>query len=152
MRLTPRERLLLGVAAACLLASAIVVGGLATYDRLARLRARVAGHERELGEVRRLAALLGREGTSADQGTLLTRLEVAATASVGRERVASMVPASAGEERVTLRVADASLAEVVRFLHAIETGAPPLVVPRLALRKHPDDPARFDATLEVIRR
>ena len=66
-----------------------------------------------------------------------------------------MIPtASAGggpDERVALRVTGALLAEVVRLLHALEAKPPPLGVVRLELRKPPDAPRRFDATIEVAR-
>jgi hypothetical protein len=52
---------------------------------------------------------------------------------------------------VALRIAGASLADVVRLLHGLESGSPRLAVARLELRKHPDDPTRFDATIEVGR-
>ena len=71
--------------------------------------------------------------------------------------LAAMTPAVAArdggrrEERVALRLAGASLAEVVRLLHVLETATTPLPVARLELRKHPDDPGRFDATVEVAR-
>jgi hypothetical protein len=53
------------------------------------------------------------------------------------------------EEHVALRVTDASLADTVRLLHALESGSPPLRVTSLTLRKHPDDPGRFEAAVEV---
>jgi hypothetical protein len=159
---SPRERTVLGIAAAVTLAVVAASGVLGVRDDLAALRARVAGHERELGEVRRLAALLRRGGAPAarggpDESSLLTRLEAAAAGVVGRERIAGMTPATAAledgvqEERVALRLAGASLPEVVRLLHAVEAGDAPLDVARLELRKHPDDASRFDATIEVVR-
>jgi len=54
------------------------------------------------------------------------------------------------EERVEIDVRDASLAEAVELLHALEAARPPLRVTRLALRKHPDDPARFGMTAAVV--
>jgi hypothetical protein len=163
--LSPRERTLLALAAG-LGATALAVAAVrAAVEDLTTLRARVAGHERELHEVRRLAAVLRERSpgsapradheSSADT-SLLTRLEGAAQAAVGRERIASMTPAGGEtrgdeEERVALRITGASLAETVRLLHALETGPPPLDVVRLQLRKHPDDPARFDVTVEVAR-
>ena len=147
-----RERRLLAAAG---LVTTIVVAWQATAagrDDLTALRARVAGHERELADVRRLAATIGQEGaptTDATGASLLSRLEGTAGAVVGRERIASMTPAAgvADGPRVALRVVNASLVETVRLLHALERDA--LGVARLELRKHPDDPAHFDATIEV---
>jgi len=154
-----RERTLLvaAAAAAVILAAA---GALAVRADLARLRASVAGHEHELAAVRRAAAALRQSGdagpdATADAPALVARLESAAGDALGRERIASLTPAAGPsedglvEERVSLAVRGASLADTVRLLHRLETTAPPLRVVRLELRKHPDDPAHFDATVEV---
>jgi len=158
--LSARERTLVAAAAATAALALVARGGLALRDDLATLRARVAGHERELAAVRRAAAALRRSGApaageAADAPALLARLEAAASDAVGRERIASMTPAAGAvedglaEERVALAVRGTSLADTVRLLHRLETAEPPLHVARLELRKHPDDPAHFDATVEV---
>ena len=151
-----RERLLLLGAVGLTAALAAWVAGRAVLEDLAVRRARVAAHERELREVRRLAAALERSTPpAADAGadtSLLARLETAAGEVVGRERIASMTPepdANADEERVSLAVRGATLPDTVRLLHALATASPPVAVTGLALRKHPEDPTRFDATLEV---
>jgi hypothetical protein len=150
-----RERLLLLAAAGLAAAISALLAGRAVLEDLAIGRARVATHERELREVRRLAALLERSAPPTGGGadaSLLARLETAAGDVVGRERIASMTPApdaSADEERVSLEVRGATLPDTVRLLHALATASPPVAVTGLALRKHPDDPTRFDATLEV---
>jgi hypothetical protein len=150
---SPRERRLLATAA---IVTGLVVVWQATVmvrDNLAGLRARVAGHERELADVRRLAAAVGHDAApingDATGASLLTRLEGTAGAVLGRERIASMTPAAGVAEnpRIALRVVNASLVETVRLLHALERDA--LGVAKLELRKHPDDPGRFDATVEV---
>ena len=159
--LSPRERAL--VAAALVLTGFIAAAGIAQAVRgdLGALRARVAGHERELREVRRLARALGRGAVPTSEATseaasVIAMLEAAADGVVGRERLASMTPATGPaedglvEERVTARVTNASLAETVRLLHALEAVAD-LGVTRLELRKHPDDPGRFEATVDVAR-
>jgi hypothetical protein len=159
-RLAPRERALLGVAAGIVAAAAAAAGVHVVTDHVATFRARVAGRERELDDVRRLAAALRRQAPgereeTEDGGALLARLEAAASATVGRERIAGMtpVPATSAEgraaDRIALRVTGASLADVVRLLHTLETGPPPLALSRLELRKHPDEPTRFDAVVEV---
>ena len=158
-RLAPRERRLLGAAAA--VAGLVVVTHLAlsAWDGVAALRSRVAGRERELAAVQALAARLRSGVTPADaaEPPLVTRLEQVATGTVGRERIADMTPgteqlgAGVQEERVTLRVSGASLAEVVSLLHALEVGPVPLPVARLELRKLPAAQAQFAATIEVAR-
>lgn len=158
--LSTRERTLLVAAAATVALTLATGGGLAVRDHLVALRARVAGEERELAAVRRAAAALRRDpaaaaGEPADATALLARLEAAAGDAVGRERIAGMTPTAGpvedglAEARVALAVRGASLADTVRLLHRLETAEPPLHVARLELRKHPDDPARFDATVEV---
>jgi len=158
--LTTRERGLLAVAVA--VTAIVALGGvlLAVRDDVRTLRARVAAHERELAEVRRAATVLARdavppEATPGDDGSLLARLEAVAGGVVGRDHIASMTP-SAGtvedgvaEDRIALRVTAASLADTVRLLHVLETATPPLQTVRVELRKLPDDPGRFDATVEV---
>jgi hypothetical protein len=37
----------------------------------------------------------------------------------------------------------------VGLLHALEAARPPLRAARLDLRRHPDEPGRFEATVEV---
>jgi len=158
--LSARERTLVAAAAAAAGLGLVASGVLGVRDDLATLGARVAGHERELAAVRRAAAALRRGGApaageAADPPALLARLEAAATDAVGRERIASMTPTTGpvedglAEERVALAVRGASLADTVRLLHRLETADPPLHVARLELRKRPDDPAHFDATVEV---
>ena len=158
--LSARERTLVAAAAATVGLGLIACGVLALRDDLSALRARVAGHEHELAAVRRAAAALRGSGApaageAADAPALLARLEAAASDAVGRERIASMTPAAGAvedglaEERVALAVRGASLADTVRLLHRLETADPPLHIARLELRKHPDDPAHFDATVEV---
>jgi hypothetical protein len=82
-------------------------------------------------------------------------VQAAADATGVTDRVAALTPALASPEatdRVTLRIAGASLAEAVALLHALDRDRPPLHVARLSLQKHPDDPARFDLVAEVASR
>jgi hypothetical protein len=146
-------------AAAVAVALLLLEAATAARDHLGALRARVDARERELRDVRRLAARLAAVPATvpADGASLLALLEAAADGVVGRERIASMTPVAAPAggglvgERVGLRVVGASLEEVVHLLHALEGGRAPLAVVRLTLRKHPDDGSRFDLTAEVGR-
>jgi hypothetical protein len=159
---TPRERVLLGLAAVTALGLALAAAALEVREDLRALSARVAGHERELAAVRRLAGALRRGAGAApreepEAPSLLSRLEAAAAETVGRERVTGMTPTLSAlddgtqEERIELRLSGATLAEVVRLLHALEAGNTPVPVVRLELRKLPDDATRFAATVEVLR-
>ena len=149
-----RERRLLGLATT---ATAILLAGsaiVALRDDLDALRARVHAHERELIQVRRLAATIVTTpgGPDADGGSLSARLQEAADTAGVADRVAAVSPtASTGDApaRVALRVSRVSLAETVQLLHALDDGGAGLGVARLGLRKHPDDPQHFDVTLEV---
>ena len=155
----PRERVLLAVVAGAGLLACVLAAALAIHADLAALEERVASHEHELIALRRLASNLGPTPAPAPAGSpsLVTRLETAAEAVVGRPRIAAMTPTSTSlpeglrEERVALRLAGASLAELVRLLHGLGSADPPIEVARLELRKHPDDPRHFDATVEVAR-
>ncbi|HXH05292.1 MAG TPA: hypothetical protein VNI83_01760, partial [Vicinamibacterales bacterium] len=114
--------------------------------------ARLAAYERDLAAVRRLAAELARHRTVAaagDDRPLVTRIEAAAADVVGHERIASMTPLVGADEGVSLRLVGASLGDVVRLLHAVEHAGDR--VDTLDMVKHPDDPTRFDVTLEIAR-
>lgn len=158
-RVSPRERTLLTVAGAFTLGLLVLGIVLAVRDDLTTLRARVAGRERELAEVRRLASRLRQAAggeSSTPGGALFTRLQAAVDQSVGRDRLAAMTPAEGpveggfAEQRVGLSLRGATLAQVVALLHALEGGTPPLPVARVELRKLPNDATRFDASVEVV--
>lgn len=152
-----RERVCLAGAATIAAGVAFEHVALAVRGDLALLTVRVQAHERELATVRRAAATLARS-TPHDGagGASLARLEAAAVAIVGRERIAAMTPGTApaeggvAEERVALKIGGATLAETIALLHGLEAATPPLHVARLEMRKHPDDGTRFDVTLEVV--
>jgi hypothetical protein len=155
----PRERAVLAAAAVSVALASVIVAALAIHDDLSRLAAAVAARERDLVALQRLAAEVGPPPAPSPAGgpSLVTRLETAAAAVVGRPRLTAMTPASTPlpeglrEERVTLRIAGTALGELVRLLHGLGSADPPIDVARLELRKHPDDPHRFDATVEVAR-
>lgn len=155
----PHERAALAAAALAVALGGLVAAGLAVRADLGRLEAAVVSRERELAALRRLAAELGPPPAAPRPGgpSLVTSLETAAGAVVGRPRIAAMTPASTPlpeglrEERVTLRLSGTSLAELVRLLHGLGSADPPIDIARLELRKHPDDARRFDASVEAAR-
>jgi len=151
-----RERRLLGAAAAVTVIVTVTAVALAARDDLTTLRARVGARERELAAVRRLAGTVaGARPAAGDNGALMTRVQAATDAARLGDRVAAMTPDttaaadSVATPRLSVRVSDASLAETVQLLHALDDGAAPLDVPRLTLTKHPDDPRRFELTLDL---
>jgi hypothetical protein len=143
------QRLLGGAALALALAAAVHLGSGVARD-LAATRARIEAQERDLVTVRRLARALLQQRAVAPAGDdtpLVSRVEAAASEVVGRERIASMTPLVGPTDGVALRLVSASLGETVRVLHEIERGG--IRVDTLDLVKHPDDPARFDVSLEI---
>ena len=149
---SPREQTLLRLAgAACALVLALRVGMDVIQD-LAATRARIESQERDLATVRRLARELVQRRTaaaSADDRPLVTRIEAAASAVVGHERIASMTPMVGADDGVALRLVGASLGEVVRVLYDVEQAGDR--IDTVDLVKHPDDASRFDVTLEIAR-
>lgn len=148
---TTRERRLLVLTMALGLAVIATSTALAVRDHFRELADRVVAREHELATVRQLASRLRAAGAASDAAPLVSRVEAAATGVVGRERLAAMTPATAGDgrSRVTVRVSDTALPEVVALLHAVESAQPPVVVTRLEIRPRPGDTARFDLTAEV---
>jgi hypothetical protein len=146
-----RERRLLALAAVVALVAVAGAGPITLRNDLRRLQARVEARRLELTQVRRLAAAARDTADAApDGGTLLGRLQAATDVAGVAERVAAMTPSEVGAEtRLAVRMSGASLADTVRLLHALDADAATLGVPRLGLRKHPDDPRRFEVTLEV---
>ena len=150
-----RERRLVATAAVVAGGTLLLVAGDAARSDLVRARARVAGLERELVAVRRLAAARTPADDASDDGpSTLARLQAAADDVGLRDRIAAMTPSTGSADggagdRVALRVAGASLAETVGMLHALAADTPPPRVERFALHKHPDDATRFDLVLEA---
>jgi type II secretory pathway component PulM len=145
-----RERRLLGLALLATALATVAQLGVAVAHDLARARARLAAQEHDLTAVRRLARELAQHHTAIvvnDDTPLVTRLEAAAAGVIGRERIASMTPMVGARDGVALRLVGTSLGEAVQVLYGIERGGNR--VEKLDLVKHPDDPSRFDVTLEV---
>jgi len=153
---SPRERRLLMLGVGC--AAVVLVGTavVAVHDDLTGARARLRAKERELEHVRHLAGLLdGQSGTPTDETPLLSRMQSVADSIVGREQIASMAPSSGSpsaegvvEERVAVRIVGISLPDLVRLLYAIEGES--VALDRTELRKHTDEPGRFDLALDVV--
>lgn len=147
-----REQALVRLAgAACALVLALRIGAGVMQD-LAATRTRIESQERDLVTVRRLARELVQRRTAAagaDERPLVTRVEATASSVVGHERIASMTPMVGGDDGVALRLVGTSLGEVVRVLYGIEQAGDR--IDTVDLVKHPDDPSRFDLTLEIAR-
>ena len=147
-----REQRLLSVAGVLALTIGVTTATLATRDHFRALHAQLEARRTELAAVRRLVAQLEpNDAVAAPDLPLVSRLETAATTTVGRERLAAMTPATNddGRTQVGMRIIDASLTEVIAFLHAVESPTAPARVTRLELRTRPNAPARFDLLLDV---
>jgi type II secretory pathway component PulM len=151
-RRSERERRLCGATAALVLASVATTTVLTTRDRLHDHRAQIDTRRAELARTRRLVAQLRQAApATAAEGPLLARLETAATQAVGRERLAAMTPATTadGQTQISVRIADAALAEIVGFLHTVEGEDAGTSVTRLELRARPGTDGRFDLVVEI---
>ncbi len=167
-RLSPRERVLLGVGVAAGLL--VVVWGLAGFlaERRATLQAQIAASERDVGEMMRLRDRYLRlraerdlvQRTLARGGTdfsLFSHLESVTRDTLGRERVAAMNPSTRTvgedleEEDVEMRLSGVSLRELVGLLYRVEKTDLPLLVSRMQMKKRFDQPFVYDAVLVIGR-
>jgi hypothetical protein len=167
-RLSPRERVLLGIGGA---AGAVVLvwalaGALA--ERRTTLQAQIVASERDVVEMTRLRDryvqlraerdLVRRklERGGADF-SLFAHLESVTREVVSRDRIAAMNPSTRTvaedlqEEDVEMRLSGVSLREVVGLLYRVEKTDLPLLVSRVQMKKRFDQPFVYDATLVVGR-
>jgi hypothetical protein len=167
-RLSPRERVLLGVGAAAGLVVLIWVLAGALADRRTALAAQIAAGERDLVEMGRLRDRYLQLRSERDvvrrklerggaDFSLFSHLEGVARDVVTRERIAAMNPSTRSvaedlqEEDVEMRLSGVSLRELVTLLYRVEKSDLPLLVSRLQMKKRFDQPFIYDATLVVGR-
>lgn len=162
--LQPRERLLVGSAAAIALLMVVIFGvvqPLLGAQRSAEARAETA--ETEAQAVRALReqfdAVNGRLRAveerihGAPQGEIFTTLEQLAAQS--QVSVDSMEPRSAPaddayrETKVQVTLKGQTLAQVVRYLHGVESAPQPLSIKSLRIRTRADKPELLDVTFTV---
>lgn len=167
-RLSPRERLIVGLGAAAAVAVLVWVIGGALADRRATLAAQIATSERDLAQIARLrdhyqqlkaendAVRRKLERGGADF-SLFSHLEGVTRDVVSRERIAAMNPSTRTvseqlqEEDVEMRLSGVSLRELVGLLYRVEKSDLPLLVTRVQMKKRFDEPFIYDATLVVGR-
>jgi len=163
-RLSPRERVLLGVGvAAGLLVAVWALAGMLS-ERRATLQAQIAASERDVAEMVRLRdrylqlraerdvvrRKLDRGGSDF---SLFSHLEGVTRDTLSRDRVAAMNPSTRTvaedlqEEDVEMRLSGVSLRELVALLYRVEKSDLPLLVSRIQMKKRFDQPFVFDATL-----
>lgn len=167
-RLSPRERLLLGVGASAGLVVLIWVLAGTLAERRAALVAQIAASERDVTEMGRLRDRYLQLRSERDvvrrklerggaDFSLFSHLEGVARDVVTRERIAAMNPSTRSvaedlqEEDVEMRLSGVSLRELVALLYRVEKSELPLLVSRIQMKKRFDQPFVYDATLVVGR-
>jgi hypothetical protein len=167
-RLSPRERVLLGIGAGAGLLVAVwaLAGFLA--ERRATLQAQIVASEKDVVEMGRLRdrylqLKAEREVVrrKLDRGgadfSLFSHLEGVTRDTLARDRVAAMNPSTRTvgedlqEEDVEMRLSGVSLRELVALLYRVEKTDLPLLVSRIQMKKRFDQPFVYDATLVVGR-
>jgi hypothetical protein len=167
-RLSPRERILLGVGAAAGVVVLIWALAGALSEQRAALQAQIAASERDLAEMGRLRDRYVQLRTERDgvrrklerggaDFSLFSHLEGVTRDVLSRERVAAMNPSTRTvgddlqEDDVEMRLSGVSLREIVALLYRVEKTDLPLLVSRLQMKKRFDQPVVYDATLVVGR-
>ena len=167
--LEARERVLLfaGVSVAVLLLLWLAVweplaGQLEGLDRnitaaqrdhaeIARLKGRYEELQTQVQELERRAG--GTEGGA----SLFAQLESVTVPIIGRERIASMSPQTRSvgdrfeEESVDMRIDGVPVRELVKLLHEIEDGSPPMEVSRATFKRQYKDQTQLDVSLVAAR-
>jgi type II secretory pathway component PulM len=167
--LEARERILLfvgvGTALLLLLWLAVwepLVGQLDKLDRsiaaarrdqaeIARLKAR---HEELQSQVQELEL---RAGGTEGGASLFAQLESVTVPIIGRDRITAMSPQTRAvgdrfeEESVDMRLDGVPVRELVKLLHEVEDGDPPMEVTRATLKRQYKDPTQLDVSLVIAR-
>lgn len=167
-RLSPRERVLVGVGSAIGVVVLVWLLAGALAERRTTLQAQIASSERDAAEMVRLRdrylQLQGERDAvrrKLDRGgadfSLFSHLEGVAREVVSRERIAAMNPSTRTvaedlqEDDVEMRLSGVSLRELVALLYRVEKTDLPLLMSRVQLKKRFDQPFVYDATLVVGR-
>jgi type II secretory pathway component PulM len=164
-RLAPRERLLVGAAAAIFSLVVAVATIRAVQSAKAGLRARIEGKQHQLERVQALRAEyleLKRRADdltakSSDQSAswLYATLEALLKKNLSREKIHSMDPSSKTigdryvEDSVKVEVLGVTLPQIVALLYGIEHSSKPMHVSQLQVKKRVSDPYQFDVQLSV---
>ena len=167
--LEARERVLLfaGVSVAVLLLLWLavwepLVGQLDGLDR------NIAAAQRDQAEIARLKGryeelqsqvqdLERRAGGTEGGASLFAQLESVTVPIIGRDRIASMSPQTRSvgdrfeEESVDMRIDGVPVRELVKLLHEIEDGSPPMDVSRATFKRQYKDQSQLDVSLVVAR-
>jgi len=118
---------------------------------IARLKGRYEELQSQVQELERRAG--GTEGGA----SLFAQLESVTVPIIGRERIASMSPQTRSvgdrfeEESVDMRIDGVPVRELVKLLHEIEDGSPPMEVSRATFKRQYKDQTQLDVSLVVAR-
>jgi type II secretory pathway component PulM len=166
-RLSPRERVLVGVAGGALIVVALY---LLVWEPLVQgrveMQRRIAAKEREILEIQRLREtyldLLRQLEASQNvlakvdkKFSLFSNIESTVSQVVSRDRIDSMTPDTKvigdayREESVRLKLSAISLEQLVDMMYRIEKGTHPLRVTRLEVKKRHNDRYSFDVNATV---
>jgi type II secretory pathway component PulM len=168
-RFEPREKMLVQIAA-------MMLGVLVAYNFIyqpivgldATMQAAVAARERDLREIRRLAALYSqskanlaeaehRTVPSGKDFSLFSVVEGSLSKTIGHDKIASIAPGSDRklpegftEHTVNLKLSNVNLAQVVDALYAINSIATPVSVENLRIQRRMPDTRSYDLDLTCI--
>lgn len=151
---TPRERRLFGAIGIALSVGGVTLAAQVGIRDVIALRARVARAEHRLTTARVLAGRLEDVEHDRPDGArqpLVSLVEAAVVETVGTEPLARLEPGTDPDDATEAHLVDVELPDVIRVLAALENPSRRLVVRDLDLRRHPDERARYDVTLVVIR-
>jgi hypothetical protein len=165
-RLSPRERVLVGGAAAVTVLLLLWLVATMVGDRRQTLQAQITSSERDLKEMVSLRdrylrlrterdAVQRRLASGGTDFSLFSHLEGVSREALAPDRVAAMNPSTRTvsdelqEEDVEMRLSGVSLRDMVGLLYRVEKSDTPLLVSRLQMKKRYDQPYVFDATLVV---
>ncbi len=169
LKLERREQILVQVAAALV---AVLLGYNLVYRPIAAIpgliRERVEKRERDLSEMRRMAASYGQlksdlaqaERSAVPAGrnfSLFSEIESALTNSLGRDKIASIAPSadrklSGGltQFSVELKLSNLSLGQVVDTLYQIRTLSVPVSVAAMHIQRRAQDTRAYDVDMTCV--
>jgi general secretion pathway protein M len=165
-RLTPREKVALGVAGAAVLLTILVAGIILPYrTALERLDQRIASRQGQLLEARTLlqrikamqgeVAVMQRKLSAAPAAPLVATLEGLVAEIAGKEKLLGIrpqpvtAPSGFRQEKVEMQLERVRLEQLVQLLHAIDSAKSVMQSDSLKMRPRFEDPALLDVTLVV---
>ena len=165
-RFSPREKLLLAVAAGAVTLTILIAGIILPYRAaMQRLDQRITSRQGQLLEARTLVqrikgmqgevAATERKLTAAPSAPLVSTLEGLVAQIAGKERLLGIRPQPATapsgfrQEKVEIQLEKVRLEQLVQLLHAIDSAKSALQTDSVKMRPRFEDPALLDVTLVV---